>query len=371
MKAASNLYLLTLSILISVVCLEAGLRLFGLGNPEFTPRFNEGISCRYHPRLGWSGIPNLRLTNYYGPELGDVKIALNNEGFRDVTHSLAKTKGKQRILFLGDSFTLGFGIPTGHRFSDVIQHSLTGAYEVLNMGLWGYGTDQYLLTLREKGLQYNPDIVICAVYLDDLSTDNAYTRFNGRYIKPKYKLLNDGSLKLTNVPIPNNRSASFLYNFSLSRLLEIRNRLDIGREFYASGFPANVIDKQYYRQGHYQLTLRLIRELSLTAKQAGSKFLLVIIPMEFQMDEAQILKSQSSVFWVPPERLGITLFQRVISEFCHKAGIPVLDLLPGFIIHAEGQRLFFQSDPHFNRQGHKLAADLIMMYLQDKGFIER
>ena len=88
-----------------------------------------------------------------------MQIVMNGEGFWDINHSVVKQPGIKRILFLGDSFTIGYGISRADRFSDIIQKRLPRSYQVINMGMWGYSTDQELLVLRQKGLKYAPDIL--------------------------------------------------------------------------------------------------------------------------------------------------------------------------------------------------------------------
>ncbi|MBU1849701.1 MAG: hypothetical protein KKH40_03155, partial [Nanoarchaeota archaeon] len=59
-------------------------------------------------------------------------------------------------------------------------------YEVINLGVSGYGTDQELILLQKEGLKYNPDVVILGFYLENDKPDNSKELLiveNGELIK--------------------------------------------------------------------------------------------------------------------------------------------------------------------------------------------
>lgn len=116
---------------------------------------------RPHPTLGWEMIPGLSGAGAYGEN-----IEINSQGLRDVERPIRKQAGTRRILGLGDSFTFGVGVETHETFLKRLEE-FTGA-EVINAGQIGYGLYQSLEYLKTRGLEYEPDIVIFALFLDDL-----------------------------------------------------------------------------------------------------------------------------------------------------------------------------------------------------------
>jgi lysophospholipase L1-like esterase len=72
---------------------------------------------------------------------------------------------------LGDSITQGFGVEADEDvFTAVLEAKLRAEgvnAEVLNFGVSGYNTEQEVETLREKGLQFDPDLVVLAFCAND------------------------------------------------------------------------------------------------------------------------------------------------------------------------------------------------------------
>jgi hypothetical protein len=71
-----------------------------------------------------------------------VAYATNADGQRDDhDHPLAKIPGRTRILFLGDSFTFGWGLELDYSFVKQLERMLGDErWEVINLGVPGYNT---------------------------------------------------------------------------------------------------------------------------------------------------------------------------------------------------------------------------------------
>lgn len=92
---------------------------------------------------------------------------LNAEGFRDKEYKREKEKNVFRILVLGDSSTMGWGISDPSKlYHSLLEDKLNQdfqyqdiRYEVINGGITGYTSYQGLNLYRFIGAKYNPDIV--------------------------------------------------------------------------------------------------------------------------------------------------------------------------------------------------------------------
>lgn len=82
------------------------------------------------------------------------------------------------MLFLGDSFTWGFGVNEGERFTDLIEREFASV-TTFNGGHSGFGTDQELLWYQGEGRKYSPDVVIVAVHLRSDLKNNISSRQYG------------------------------------------------------------------------------------------------------------------------------------------------------------------------------------------------
>ena len=160
-----------MSVIITCCLIEGASRILPLPWREERSRFYE-----YDPEFGWRGTPFAggahRTTDF------STRVALNSRGLRSREVSYEKAQDERRVLFLGDSFTWGFGVNEGERFTDLIERDFTSVITV-NGGHSGFGTDQELLWYRGEGIKYSPDVVIVAVHLRSDLKNNISSRQYG------------------------------------------------------------------------------------------------------------------------------------------------------------------------------------------------
>lgn len=160
----------------------------------------------YHPVIGYTFIPGIKARLDH--EGGGYLVRVNSHGFR-CEHEFVKEKtpGKFRILLFGDSFTAGDAVSNKHRYSDVLETLLPNV-EVYNFALPGSGTDQHYLVWQEIAKQFEHDLVVIAVQVENIRRVAARHRLSldadGNEIlmaKPYYEL-EDDKLTLKGVPVP-------------------------------------------------------------------------------------------------------------------------------------------------------------------------
>ncbi len=88
---------------------------------------------------------------------------VNSLGYRDHEFTAAKN-GKRRILFFGDSFVLGAGVPPARSLPKALERRLGPGVEVLNFGVYGYGPDQAQRAFRADGARLEPDLVLLGLF---------------------------------------------------------------------------------------------------------------------------------------------------------------------------------------------------------------
>ena len=354
---------------LGLVCLlgEGVLRLWS-GNPlNRYDRFPQGLFCEPHALFGWSGRPRcIGVWPLAGPDMEVMEVRMNGQGFWDGPHALEKPPGIRRVLFLGDSFTIGFGVQARSRFADRVQAGLGQGYESMNMGMWGFSTGQEVLVLTELGLAYDPDVVVLALFLDDLYCSRLFSVNDGLYQKPKYALSDGNMLELQNVPVPNNHGPSRFWNFLVTRFSDLRNRMEVGEEAWRLGW-VSVFDKAYVNDNGLTLSLLLLGRIQDLCSKEDVDLLVVIIPYKGQLQEFHIEGQGGSWSGIPSERLDLGLPQKVVKAYCQKRGIRCLDLLPIMERQPEPEGLFFKEDLHWTRRGHQVAADAILAELEHTG----
>jgi len=108
----------------------------------------------------------------------------NSYGMVGRDHKFNKDPGVFRILLLGDSIA-----EQGYS-AEALEELLNGAvelrqryrFEVWNAGVGSYDILRYSLFLRNRGLQYKPDMVIVFLFTNDLTPDvNCYYKTKGGF----------------------------------------------------------------------------------------------------------------------------------------------------------------------------------------------
>jgi lysophospholipase L1-like esterase len=236
-----KLTLSLLAVLLALAAAEVVVRLAGAA-PELGLIRKGRFQLSKNPRIGYEPVPNLR---YHGEDLAfyDYQGESNRLGYRDVDHAVAKPAGVFRIVVLGDSIAAGFGVAKlADVFSSRLEQLLRAAgwkIEVLNFAVSGYDTRQEIETLRERGLAFQPDLVLLAYSLNDreradgdiLATLRAAERRSGSnpvllrsalYRLLHYRLQKPGALAPGPAPTEDTVAASFNELAALSRKHEFR-----------------------------------------------------------------------------------------------------------------------------------------------------
>ncbi|MDA0837935.1 MAG: SGNH/GDSL hydrolase family protein [Planctomycetota bacterium] len=176
---------------------ELFLRLFFADQLNQIIRVDErNLAYRHDPDLGWFPIEDGELEFTASRTF---HIRHNSLGFRDGEFG---PKRKPRIAFIGDSFVWGFDVNKEERFTEIIQSKIP-EWQVLNLGVSGYGTDQEFLLLQKFHDQLSPDIVflIFNLSLDNDTGDNRSNSRYGGYFKP-YFVEESGELQVKGRPVP-------------------------------------------------------------------------------------------------------------------------------------------------------------------------
>ena len=94
------------------------------------PAVREVSHCEYDPELGWRHMANKHVPDLYGPGVG---LRTNGQHMRGAyDHALADSDDTYRIICLGDSFTMGYGVTDEETYPALLakQHK---SIETLNV----------------------------------------------------------------------------------------------------------------------------------------------------------------------------------------------------------------------------------------------
>lgn len=115
-----------------------------------------------NPLIGHKHRPNT------SARLMNATIQINSDGLRDQEYPTGKSD-KYRIIFLGDSITLGWGVEREESFEYIHEKQLNKDYptEIVNFGTGNYNTEQEVNLFLEKGLKYKPDEIVVFYFIND------------------------------------------------------------------------------------------------------------------------------------------------------------------------------------------------------------
>ena len=211
-----------------------------------------------------------------------VTISTNSRGMRvPYEVSYENNENALRVLLLGDSFAMGYGVNYEDTFSARLENTLTKELNVktrvLNLAVSGYGTSEQYLMLVNEGIKYNPDIVISTWHSTDLKenirsnlfklTENKLVRASNEYlagVKEREFLFSMPGFKF----IAENSQLYSFFREKLARL--IKTMLFKNRD-------KNSIDDNRSRD-YNKLALAIIKEMEKVSSEIPAKFFILSIP---------------------------------------------------------------------------------------------
>ena len=328
-------------------------------------RFSSSDLYYYYDRDGYRhNLPNRVGYERMWNNQGKAEFRINSLGFRGDEVALPKPAGVRRILFLGDSITLGGRLPEEATFVGRVRRALAGEkgrYDVLNAGVGDVGLLEEERTLQDTGIKAQPDVVVLCWYLNDARPPVGF---------PDEVVFDDPIIRWLDANPLLHRSylVGFLYDGRRKSLVARRmardHRFDYG-PLYQSGawdhdpaaFGSLVGLARFdwgdaWNDASLDWMARKIVSLRGLASARGIKLVVVALPVH-----AQVYARFSSPFVDKP--------QRELAAALGKSGVPLLDLLPGVRAAARAAREpIYYDQCHYTPYGNGVAADLILKFLR-------
>ena len=367
MKRA-NLLLFFISLFISLLLGEMVLRLI---SPKEHPNQHQ-LFCEYDPVLGWRKIPNKKgrhITSEY-----NVEEKMNSLGLRGPEHPFEKDSGEFRILFLGDSYTEGYMVEHDELFMEVLKDSLDKncdslSYEVINAGTGGYSTDQELLFFENTGHRFSPDLTVLMFCTND-PWYNAQPLY-WRGFKPQY-VLEDDSLKLTNVPVPTIADQSLFFkikdwslrNLQLAKRIKgLKDNLTYKSNKKSIPVEWKVLEKNASAEinNAWQITAALLQQLNNKTAAEGSDLVVFYIPEKIEIYE-DAWEKLLQTYALDPHYFDAGQPSKRLTAICENLEIPLINPKKYFLEYAKSnsdQKLYFEKDWHWNKTGNALVGEVL------------
>ena len=190
MKKCKNILYLLIAGLVSFsivfILVEGVFRVAGIPyKVKYIP--NENSFAGFDPGLGWSYIPNKSTVQKMGKAGKITKpVYFDENGIRVPNPGFQFDYSKPSILFIGGSFTMGHGLSYEESFVGKFDALEEVPYQVVNLGVQGYGSDQALLALKKFLPKFNAEVVVYTFIEDHIRRNGVYDR---RFLVPDAKFL--------------------------------------------------------------------------------------------------------------------------------------------------------------------------------------
>jgi len=318
---------------------------------------------------GWKIVLDRKILFKIKPHSGPD---INNLGFRGP--DISPHSKKPRILFLGDSFVFGVNVDESKTAPAVLQKMLSDKYELINMGIQGYGPDQSLIQLTDEGLNLSPSLVILCIFP---ANDFSDIQKNQLFEVTADRTLRRSKTNVVEATLPP-LDLLYLFQFVAAKLKQEREAGSIGplslREFgsaydrlfitlFADGYDLDLIHDRYsdFSAGKIKLMSAVLHRFKETLATKKIPFLVTILPSASNMQEDNFFKTSN----IPIEKYFTN--EDVVTEICDKESIPCINFYPLFkqVKDKHPSILFFdKKDRHLNEGGYAFVAASVYEYIQ-------
>lgn len=303
----------------------------------------------------------------------DVEIKTNSLGLRGDKVALPKPEGTKRLLFVGDSFTVGWGVKQDEAYPWLTTSLVKGAaigqnVDLVNAAITAAGPTYYYL-FNKYHPELEADIVIIGFYVYNDITDLGRSEWKeidqqGLPIKTDNKknyVDSAGVIRTNTVPL--------IYRLPLLRDSQIFG-LFSDKILYPAGFGTQkaefnilcLFQKQCHEWDKLQQTnQQLLLGIKKITSERKQKLVVLLIPGELQVYQGTRFKYDIPIALTPDQK---ALPNQRMADFLKEQGIDYLDLLPILRDHPD-ERAYFEDDDHWNALGHRFASEALSKKLEE------
>lgn len=369
-KILLNLILLLIVLLICYAILEVAIRELGLAS---VPSFRQQDKLMHH-----SLIPNSEGSFKFRNEF-NIVYKINSLGMRDFSVrevNISKGENEFRIVFVGDSFTEGWGLNYDDTYPKLVEDRLNEVHPEKNLIVFNAGVASSspiigYTVIKNRIIPLKPDLVVFALDVSDFHDD--YTRgqvaeFDENGLPVKFNV--------TEIPPVKDfiRKHSYTYNF-LAKFISIskgirRNYIVKPEQANDTRFNSQAIifsDSSIKKNKEFiNKTEHYLLGISKILSENNMSFLLVVYPNGAQLSVKEWSAGREQVYLRNDTIYSTKIFD-VIEDFAKENNINFLNTLPAFK-SSTLYPLYYSYDPHWTRNGSKVMADAIYINLINNNF---
>lgn len=348
-RVGLNLALLLLSLLLSFTVAETFLRFFRPQPLQALMVWPDG-TLRHRPSFRYT---------YVRAEFSH-RIAWNAHGMRGPEILQSKSPQVARVIVLGDSFVEGKQVGDDEVLTSVMAAMARDdgvPLEVINLGVSGVGTAREIHLWEKLGRPLAPDIVVLGFYPNDVRNNAERGEFS--IDAGRVTLLIEE--RASSNPLARARAWLAAHSHLYILIRSGQNALDEwldpptaieSEDVFARDPPERV------RRG-WEMTRALLSHLAQSVRETGARLVVVLIPTRFQVDDA-LWGTHAADLGLDPAAYDLRIPNRELGDWAAAEGVTFLDLLEGFRARNESNSFYYAGDAHWNADGHRLAAQIIL-----------
>ena len=313
-----NLLFLFIIILLCLIICELIVRVF-------IPVRNVGPSFTvYDPVFGKKNKTDFSAKRFT-PEF-TMKIAFNSDGYRGQE---IESFENRNIIFLGDSFTLGYGVNDDEEFPALIRKDFSDDVSVINAGMGDNGNGRWLKFLKTKAEKYNPELLVFQIMGND---------FDENKMENLFRISSSKELKELHVAPPGlarkvQKIVEFVPFVPYSYLIGLLRQARIKTSSKPTRAVKNKINVELsYRE---KLTLKILDECFSFYQKKDWQMMIILVGISGRKFD-------------------------VLEELLAKYNFPIIQI-PS---KKERPELYYIIDGHWNKDGHIYTANVISQNLK-------
>jgi len=320
-----------ISVAVLFVALEGSLRLISqlkkLPLTEFPTRWrdNHYKILSFDPELGWKFKPNFYKNN---------RRVTTSEGFYS-SRNFDFSSPKKRILLLGDSMLFGAGMPQSEIFSEILNRE-NEHIDFINTGVLGYSTGQeYLVQKRFSQLIRPTTTILFYTQENDMPWNVRRDFFNPGFSLKNGKLIHHQASPHNPLPW---YKATTLYRFLDANFLFGKDTQTL---FQKISFAVQKENAYIWR-----VARQILARMKTVSEENHYNIIVVDIPTYRQINHPNTPKTRQTLLKKTAEELRFAYYD-------------LLDIYP-----KDPLKLLLPHNTHWNENGHRFIANLVMTLLE-------
>ncbi|NTV29674.1 MAG: hypothetical protein HGA80_06310, partial [Candidatus Omnitrophica bacterium] len=325
---------LLINLLVLVLVSALGLGLLEAAVRKLMPWYDPARQVSFHlnPDGVTLGMPGDIIRQRTPKGDYDLFSRFNRYGFRDDKDLAQSVQGD--IFVLGDSFSFGWGVADGQRYSDRLEQLL--GRPVFNISIPSdiRGYQKLLAYARSRGARVS-SLVLGLCMENDIhdytipeAPANVATTASLRTVDWRAFLKNHSAVYLA-------------FSYELQKVPLLRKSLErtgLARDLEGL-VHKNVLDEKELKSSRDEI-MAMLRSL----------------------DKAVVLIIPSRMLWTGAHHdAELAVHERMVA-LLRQAGLEVVDMKPWFEKDGHPLDYYFRTDPHWNQAGHELAARALFEY---------